>query len=192
MRGKQYLVALHAQEDVLVLHTLHWADEVRSPQQELPALGQCGKAKPKELDTARQLIDALAIDWRPEDYHDTFEERVKELVEAKAKGQEIVSEEAPPEATDVVDLMEALQRSVDQSRKQRQQPAGDRGKVRRLSSGEGRDGERKQEKAGKGAKSQLEQLNKGELYERATKLDLPGRSKMNRDQLIKALAKAAS
>jgi DNA end-binding protein Ku len=86
MRGKQYLVALRAQEEVLVLHTLHWADEVRDPHQELPVLPEQSEAKGRELDTARQLIDALSMDWNPEDYHDTYEERVKELVDAKAKG----------------------------------------------------------------------------------------------------------
>ncbi|MGC9540511.1 Ku protein [Streptomyces sp. UG1] len=184
MRGKQYLVALRAQEDVMVLHTLHWADEVRDPHQELPALPERGQTKGKELDTARQLIGALSIDWRPENYRDTYEERVQELVDAKAKGREIVSEEAPPEATNVIDLMDALQRSVEQGRKQRKRPSGGRGKVKRLPTGE--------RKAGKGAKDQLEQLSKGDLYEQATKLDIPGRSKMNKNQLINALTKAAS
>ncbi|MEU9791299.1 Ku protein [Streptomyces sparsogenes] len=116
MRGKQYLVALRAQEQVLVLHTLHWADEVRDPHQELPVLPSRGDAQGKELDTARQLIGTLSVDWNPKDYRDTYEERVKELVDSKAKGKEIVSEEAPPEATNVIDLMEALQRSVEQTR----------------------------------------------------------------------------
>jgi DNA end-binding protein Ku len=113
MGAKQYLVALRAQHDVLVLHTLHWADEVRDPHEELPAVPKRATGKGKELETARQLIDALSIDWHPDDYHDTYEERVQELVTAKAKGQEIISAEAPPEATNVIDLMDALQRSVD-------------------------------------------------------------------------------
>ncbi|MFV0138117.1 Ku protein [Streptomyces sp. HMX87] len=96
MRGKQNLVALRAQEVVLVLHTLHWADEVRGPHEELPVLPEQSKATGKELDTARQLIDALSIDWNPEDYHDTYEERVKELVGAKAQGQQIVSQRRGP------------------------------------------------------------------------------------------------
>ncbi|WP_308460717.1 Ku protein [Streptomyces sp. Ru72] len=74
MRGKQYLVALRAQEEVLVLHTLHWADEVRDPHQELPVLPGRGDVQGRELDTARQLIGALSIDWNPKDYHDTYEE----------------------------------------------------------------------------------------------------------------------
>ncbi|MFI2433336.1 Ku protein [Streptomyces sp. NPDC018693] len=174
MRGKQYLVALRAQEDVMVLHTLHWADEVRDPHQELPVLPGRDVARGKELDTARQLIEALTVDWHPEDYHDTYEERVRQLVEAKAKGEEIVTEEAAPEATDVIDLMDALRRSVEQSRTRK-------------------GGKRKRRKAGKGAaKDRLDRLSKGELYERAAQRDIPGRSRMNRDQLIQALTEAAS
>ncbi|MEU0119893.1 Ku protein [Streptomyces bobili] len=190
MRGKQYLVALRAQEEVLVLHTLHWVDEVRDPHEELPVLTEQSKTTGKELDTARQLIDALSMTWNPEDYHDTYEERVKELVDAKAKGQEIVSEEAPPQATNVIDLMEALQRSVEQSRKGRQRPSTERGKVKRIPAGGKKNGAR--EKTAKGGEDQLERCSKGELYEQASKRDIPGRSKMNKDQLIKALTKAAS
>ncbi|WP_142147895.1 Ku protein [Streptomyces sp. SLBN-31] len=176
MRGKQYLVALRAQEQVLVLHTLHWADEVRDPHQELPVLPGREDAKGKEMDTARQLIGALSMDWNPKDYRDTYEERVKELVDAKAKGKEIVSEEAPPEATNVIDLMEALQRSVEQTRSShgtKQETSG--------SSAAGSRGTGKRE---------LRQLSKTELYRRATEQDIPVRSKMSHDELVDALARA--
>ncbi|MCC5033481.1 Ku protein [Streptomyces sp. WAC 00631] len=198
MRGKQHLVALRAQEDVLLLHILHWADEVRDPHRELPVLPGHADAHGKELDTARQLIGALSVDWNPEEYHDTYEERVKELVDAKAKGQEIVSEEAPPEATNVLSLMEALQRSVDQHAKGRERPSAGRAEVRRLPAGgpagsrekDGRKGKRGE--APRGGKGSLEQLSKGELYQQASELGVPGRSKMNRDQLIRALSRTAS
>lgn len=192
MRGKQYLVALRAQESVLVLHTLHWADEVRDPHQELPVLPGRGEAKGKQLDTARQLIEALSVDWNPKDYRDTYEERVKELVDAKAEGKEIVSEAAPPEATNVVDLMDALQSSVEQTRKGRKRPSAKQGKAKRAPTGGKKNDRKMKEEATKGGKEQLEELSKDELYRQATKRDIPGRSKMNRDQLIRALAKAAS
>lgn len=123
-----------------------------------------GKTWGKELETARQLIDALSIERHPEDYHDTYEERVKELVDAKAEGKEIASEEGPPQATNVTDLMDILQRSVEQSRKGHKPPSAGQGKAERLPAGERKQGSRKQEKAGKGATAQLEQLSKGELY----------------------------
>jgi DNA end-binding protein Ku len=59
MRGKQYLTALRAEDDVLVLQTLHWADEVRDPRKELPELPSGRAGRGKEADMAVQLVDAL-------------------------------------------------------------------------------------------------------------------------------------
>jgi DNA end-binding protein Ku len=59
MRGKQYLTALRAEDDVLVLQTLHWADEVRDPREDLPELPSGRAGRGKEADMAVQLIDAL-------------------------------------------------------------------------------------------------------------------------------------
>lgn len=117
MRNRQYLTALRAQPTVLVLHTLHWADEVRDPAG-VPDVAPGGHTEPtrQELETAHRLIDALTVDWHPEDYHDTYEERVRELVEAKRRGEEVVGEAGPPRTTDVVDLMAALERSVARAR----------------------------------------------------------------------------
>ncbi|POX40015.1 Ku protein [Streptomyces sp. Ru72] len=213
MRGKQYLVALRAQEEVLVLHTLHWADEVRDPHQELSVLSGRGDAQGRELDTARQLIGALSIDWNPKDYHDTYEEKVKELVDAKAKGKEIVSEEAPPQATNVIDLMEALQRSVEQTRgsgskapeerrskkstaqKPARKPAGkSAGKpAKKMTAGKARPKETRASTTAdsKGAgKRELRQLSKTELYQRASDQGIAGRSKMSHEELLDALARA--
>ncbi|WP_438489630.1 Ku protein [Streptomyces sp. S186] len=169
MRGKQYLVALRAQEDILAMHTLHWADEVRDPHQELPFLPERRQARGRDLDTARQLIDALSIDWRPKDYHDTYEEKVGELVAAKAKGQEVAGTEEPPAATNVVDLMETLRNSVEEARK---------GRGTGHTKGTRPKGTRRRD---------LRDLSKSDLYQLAGDRDVPGRSKMNRDQLIKAL-----
>ncbi|MFF4675061.1 Ku protein [Streptomyces sp. NPDC001279] len=82
MRGREYLVALKAEDGLLTLHTLHWADEIRDPHQEVPNLP--GKTEPTaaEAKMAHQLIDALTTDWAPENFHDTFQEKVKALVEA--------------------------------------------------------------------------------------------------------------
>ncbi|WP_313884219.1 non-homologous end joining protein Ku [Streptomyces cynarae] len=209
MRGKQYLVALRAQEEVLVLHTLHWADEVRDPHQELPVLPGRGDAQGRELDTARQLIGALSIDWNPKDYHDTYEEKVKELVDAKTKGKEIVSEEAPPQATNVTDLMEALQRSVEQTRTSRDKAPGERrdkksttrkpvqkaaGRPKKKTTARTAQREQASTSAtarGRGpGKRELRQLSKTELYQRASEEGISGRSKMSHDDLVDALARA--
>ncbi|MGK5543193.1 Ku protein [Streptomyces sp. URMC 127] len=190
MRGKQYLTAVRAVEKVMVLHLLHWADEVRDPLKTLPDLPVSRAARGKELDSAVQLIEALAIDWKPEEYRDTYHEQVEQLVKAKAEGKEIVAAEEAPQATNVVDLMTALQRSIDQ--------AGEKPAPRSARKGAGRAPRAKTAKSrpratGSGARrragreSDLGRLSKDELYQRATRQQIPGRSKMTRDELIKAL-----
>ncbi|MDT0310164.1 Ku protein [Streptomyces sp. DSM 44917] len=220
MRNKEYLTAVRAQSEVLVLHTLHWADEVRDPRQELAPLPERTGAGERELSTARQLIDALSVDWRPEAFHDTYEERVRELVDAKRRGEEVVSEAGPPEATNVVDLMDALRRSVGRA----QAPGGEGAQERRAGRTRGRkDGKdrrgkdrRGKDRRGKGTKGRkganggrderraapkgarepapeedLSALSRDELYRRAGEAGVPGRSRMNRAQLAEALAGAA-
>lgn len=183
MRGKQYLTALRAQPDVLVIHLLHWADEVRDPDEVLGLLpDRRTKASSKELKAAEQLIDALGIDWDPRDYHDTFEERVKELVKAKRKGEEVAVEAEPPEATNVIDLTEALRRSVEQAGAR---SSGKPTHGRRRARAPARQGKRA--RGTRGDSEALSSLSKDELYRRAAEADIPGRSKMNRGELVKAL-----
>ncbi|MER6073490.1 Ku protein [Streptomyces sp. NPDC001817] len=186
MRGKEYLTALRAQPGVLVLHTLHWADEVRDPGDVVPELPQRRtKVDSKELRTAEQLIDALTIDWDPADYHDTYEERVEKLVAAKRKGEEVVGEAEPPEATNVIDLMDVLSRSVEQGRSPGRKGGGKPATGKRQAAG-------KERAAGGKESEDLGALSKAELYERASAAGVPGRSKMTRDQLVKALAGQAA
>lgn len=65
---------------------------------------------------AIQLVGALSAPWEPGRYHDTYQEKVRDLVQAKAEGQEIALAEEPPKATNVVDLMKVLLGSLDQAR----------------------------------------------------------------------------
>ncbi|HEV2759745.1 MAG TPA: hypothetical protein VGV86_09285, partial [Acidimicrobiales bacterium] len=79
--------------------------------------GKGAKPEPRELKLASQIIGSLATDWDPKRDHDTYTEELKELIEAKAKGKKnVVEDEAPAEAT-VVDLMEALEASLEAARK---------------------------------------------------------------------------
>ena len=133
MRSKEYLVALRPQDDVLVLQTLHWDDEVRDPHHELPTLPERKAPGGKELKTAEQLVDALAVAWQPQEYEDTYAERVRELVQAKANGEEYVVQEESPQASNVVDLTDDLRRSLEQARSGER--AGSGGANRRRSSG---------------------------------------------------------
>ncbi|MGY5627886.1 non-homologous end joining protein Ku [Streptomyces sp. UC1A3] len=115
MRNRQYLTVLRAEDEVLVLQTLHWADEVRDPGRELPELPSERTGRDKELDMALRLVDALSGPWEPERYHDTYQEKVRELVRAKAEGQEVAVAEEAPQATNVVDLMEVLRGSLERA-----------------------------------------------------------------------------
>jgi DNA end-binding protein Ku len=167
MRGKQYLTALRADEGVIALETLYFADEIRDPQKMLDEVTEVKAARGKELTMATSLIESMSEPWRPEDYRDTYTERVNELVEDKQKGRETVTEAAPPEATEITDLMEALRRSVEGVK------------------GRGRSAKKK-------PVEDLSGLSKAELEKRARELGVPGRSKMNADELRKAVADAMS
>jgi DNA end-binding protein Ku len=116
MHGKEHLAAIRASDNVLVLETLFFADEVRDAKKLLDdVFGKTSFSK-GEMAMATQLIESMDETWRPEKYHDSYTDRVNTLIEAKRKGNDLeVAEEAPP-ATNVVDLMEALQRSVDSAR----------------------------------------------------------------------------
>ncbi|MEW2389951.1 Ku protein [Streptomyces venezuelae] len=186
MRGKQYLTALRADEKVLVLQTLHWADEVRDPDQELPEVPSARAGKGKERDMAIQLIDALDAPWEPAKYHDTYQEKVRELVRAKAEGQEITAAEEAPEATNVVDLMEVLQGSLDRARDGKSGKGGKGGKTAKRTNTKAASKSASKEPS----KSGLKELSKSELYQRATEQNIEGRSKMTRDDLIDALSRA--
>ncbi|SCK18895.1 Ku protein [Streptomyces sp. WMMB 322] len=194
MHAREYLVALRAGDDVLELHTLHWADEVRDPERELPRLPARKQAGSRELQSAKQLIDAMSVDWSPEDYEDTYEKRVRRLVEAKRDGKEVAAGEEPPEATNVVDLEDALRRSVDRAGS-RKGPRERPGKGARTRSGHGarKDAGKAPRKGrsaaggGSGGARRLSELSRRDLYERATDRGLRGRSRMNRQELIRAL-----
>jgi DNA end-binding protein Ku len=112
MRGKEYLTAIRADHGVLALHTLFFADEIRNPTDELDNLPGRKPASSKELDMAKTLIESMSGPWHPQDYHDTYTERIERLIDDKRRGREIVTEAEPPEPTEMSDLLEALQRSI--------------------------------------------------------------------------------
>jgi len=113
IRQKESLVAVRAmQGDVLGLTTMIFADEVVEPSgiDELDALEDV-EISERELKMAQQLIESLSSDWEPEQYRDTYRERVLELIEKKAAGEEITI--APAEEPEPVpDLMAALEASI--------------------------------------------------------------------------------
>ena len=111
LRTKQYLVALRAVDDALVLETLYYHDEVIEPD-ELEGIPHDVEVSDRELKIARQLIESLATEFEPERYRDEYREKVLELIEKKAEGQEIVLQPQTEEPAQVVDLMAALEASL--------------------------------------------------------------------------------
>src|SRR5688572_15061607 len=115
IRTKQYLAALVAQDEVMVLNTLRYADELKAPAElEIPK----AKVTSKELDMALRLVEDMADEWQPGKYKDTYREdllqRVKEKVKA-GESEEITEPEKEPRAkksADVIDLMSLLKQSV--------------------------------------------------------------------------------
>jgi DNA end-binding protein Ku len=131
MRTKQYLAAVRPFEGALALSTMRFADEVvpRSDIDQLPKKIEKPTAKERKL--AVQIVDALATDWDPERYHDTFTEELRDLIRRKDEGEEVVVEDREDEeSAEVLDLMAALQASVDRNTKGRSRSkAGGRSKA---------------------------------------------------------------
>ena len=94
MRNKEYLVAIRPEEDALALHTMYFADEVRSPDRDLE-LPDTGDVSDRELSMAHLLIESMESEWDPARYHDTYREKVEALVEEKRNGHEIVVQAGP-------------------------------------------------------------------------------------------------
>jgi DNA end-binding protein Ku len=117
MRSKEYLATIRADGDVLVLETMFFADEIRSPKDEIADLPKNVKVSPQELKMAGQLIESMAGPWQPDDYRDTYTDRVNKLIRAKAKNKTYQQAEEAPKATNVVDLTEALRASVEAARR---------------------------------------------------------------------------
>jgi DNA end-binding protein Ku len=114
LRSKEQLVAIRpAPGDVLMMETMIFADEVISPEDidDLPSAKDL-KASERELKMAQQLIDSLSADFEPEKYQDEYREKVLELIERKAAGEEIAVQPEAPKPKKVPDLMAALEASL--------------------------------------------------------------------------------
>lgn len=180
MRGKEYLVAILAENGILRAETLRFADELRSPADvELPEPVKLKAADVQKFERAIGKLSEKSFD--PDELHDRAAERLTELIAEKQQSGEdvrIVEAEASAPSDDVIDLMEVLKRSM---------AAAGGGAARKPAK---KAGSREKTSAGKGAGGDLASLSKDELYRRATALDIPGRSSMTKQQLVTALRKA--
>jgi len=116
IRNKQHLAAVRPVNDTLVLETMYYADEVRQPE-EAPK----PQVRGPEIEMAKTLIENLAAKWDPEKYHDRYRNELLDLLEKKAKGKPL-PEPSAEEGGEVVDLMEALRRSVAATKKKQAAP----------------------------------------------------------------------
>ena len=138
MRGKENLVIVRPAQKGLVMHTMYFYNEVRNFDE--IGKGESAKISSSETKLATRLIDELSNDaFEPEKYEDEYAQRVLDLIKKKAEGEEVTVSLTPPQQGKVIDLMEALKRSLGSTPKQRK-PA-----VRAASS--------ETEKAGKKAQS---------------------------------------
>ncbi len=115
MRDKQTLCVLRVYGEVLVLETIFYPDEIR-PVSEVPSLPKQITVDPKEMDIAEKLIGNLTAAFDPAKYTDEYRESLKKVIDAKIVGKQVVAQPSAPE-TNVIDLMEALKRSVEQTEK---------------------------------------------------------------------------
>jgi DNA end-binding protein Ku len=112
LRSKEYLAAIRPAGEALMLSTMLFADEI-VPRAAVEEFAEApAEVNQKELAIASQLVESLSAEWDPERYKDTYRERVMDLVQAKADGQEIVQTATAEPAARVDDLMAALEASL--------------------------------------------------------------------------------
>lgn len=125
LRNRSRLAALRAVGDVLTIHTLLWDDEVR--EVDFPVLHDAVQITKQELDVSAMLVDSLSEDFSPQKFVDDYQVQLRELIARKHESGEVVVQPAAADQEgegvggDVVDLMEALKRSVEEA--QRSHPA---------------------------------------------------------------------
>src|SRR3954468_10767725 len=122
IRQKEQLVALRPANGVLAMSTMNFADEVVDTDKFDDKPDEVETSK-RELDMAKQLIESLTSEWEPDKYHDTYRERVLELIEQKAEGKEIAVQPVE-EPQPVPDLMAALEASVKPARQDKPKSNG--------------------------------------------------------------------
>nr|AEE65512.1 Ku protein [uncultured bacterium BAC AB649/1850] len=118
IRQREQLATLRVRDDVLVLNTMLWPDEVRGV--DFGFLDEEIETRPAELAMASSLIDSMAGSFKPDEFTDNYRAALQEVIDAKVEGREIVSPEEPEEApAAAVDLMAALKASVERAKKAR-------------------------------------------------------------------------
>jgi DNA end-binding protein Ku len=194
MREREYLVAIIAENGLLRAETMRFADEIRSPEDaELPKPEKVDKKDVRRLSKALDALFEKELD--PDELQDRRSRGIEKLVRSKlSAGRDVVK--APPEeertaegalGTEdrlVIDLMEELKRRMKGAAGDEREPAATTRKPARAASRKGGSKERG------ASKDDLESRSKQELYDMAQELDIDGRSKMTKKELVQALRKS--
>jgi DNA end-binding protein Ku len=113
MHNREHIVILRPGPRGILLHTMYYAHEIRAVEEFRTDLSL---VRDKEIELATGLIEALAAEFQPEKYHDSYRDNLLAMIEAKKSGQEIV-ETPTPQPAKVIDILEALKASLDMARK---------------------------------------------------------------------------
>ena len=118
LRSREALALIRPKDGVLVLHTMLWPDELRDGSFAAPP--ETVTVSDAEVTMAQSFIDALAGEFRPEDFTDSYREALEALVQSKADGIPLVEQPEAPQEAEVVDLVAALRASVEAAKKKRE------------------------------------------------------------------------
>ena len=125
IRNRKNMAVLRVRDGIIVLQTMLWPDEIRSA--DFANLGDVGSATERELSMATMLIDSLSGDYDPSEFEDDYAQAVETMVQTKLDGGEVKEQPAAKDGSgEVVDLLEALQRSVDRAKASRGEPVADK------------------------------------------------------------------
>lgn len=125
IRNRKNMAVLRVRDGIIVLQTMLWPDEIRSA--DFANLGDVGSATERELSMATMLIDSLSGDYDASEFEDDYAQAVETMVQTKLEGGEVKEQPAAKDGSgEVVDLLEALQRSVDRAKASRGEPVSEK------------------------------------------------------------------
>ncbi|SET04046.1 Ku protein [Anaerobranca gottschalkii] len=128
IRSRESLVCLRVYNGILVMETMHYPDEIRNSS-EVPGINYEITISDSEIKMAKELIEGLATDFNPEKYQDNYRTKLLEIIQSKVEGKEI-KQVVEKDKGGVIDLMEALQASLDMVKKEKLEQAKNKSKKR--------------------------------------------------------------
>jgi DNA end-binding protein Ku len=116
LRQREQLATIRVRDDVLVLNTMLWPDEVRAPAFDVLSTADDVQLRKQELQMAGSLIESMAGQFDPTEFTDTYREALQQVIDAKVEGREVVKPPEPAEEAEAIDLMSALRASVERAK----------------------------------------------------------------------------